>query len=632
MRTIVTKTLLLVVVGLWLMEPVYGLVLVEDGKAKSVIITADEPSVAAQQGAEDVRTWIRKMSGAEVSIRKEGDAAVDPGLTRVFVGATQRAAAIGLRAADLDLEEFVVRTQDGALFIIGDDEAPDGRALRGTLWGVNHFAEEVLGVRVLWPGPSGEVAPQQKTVDVGDFNVREKPIFRQHVISDVGVYSHTEAQVAKLGWSRDEFVKHHAQSRLWYRFHKLGGSYSSHIGHGFNDYWTRFGKSHPEWFALQPDGTRDQTGVKENRARLCVSNPELVKQAAKDCIEQFKRNPNSQLAVISPTDNGGGTTYCVCENCEAMDAPDGKPIRFWTPEGNIPHVSLTDRFVKFWNGIAEIVAAEYPDRYLGAFAYDTYAYGPTQTELHPNIVIRFVQHRYAYVNEQIRQNARDSWLSWARAAKKLEYYSNGPMAGHHFPSVYVQDAAADMRLFADNNLFEPYVACVHQHWATNGLNYYLYAKLLWNPRRSAEKIVAEYCRAGFGPAAGPVRVYFDRLEAAHRDIAGTSACRGGSKRVGLYFAKYFDNAVLGELHSYLDEARDLGAGDEKILERINFLRRGIDYTAISRKYLLAKEALRNGEADAAARLAKISERRLQWFNDQGFNWAVNIALIMHYDL
>ena len=81
-----------------------------------------------------------------------------------------------------------------------------------------------------------------------------------------------------------------------------------------------------------------------------------------------------------------------------------------------------------------------------------------------------------------------------------------------------------------------------------------------------------------------------------------------------------------------DIASQFGVTELLVKKRLAFLRRGIDYTAISREYLLAKESARREESGSAERLAQARKKRLQWFKDQGFNWSVNIALIMHYDL
>ena len=50
----------------------------------------------------------------------------------------------------------------------------------------------------------------------------------------------------------------------------------SHVIAGVTDWWAKYGKEHPEWFAMRADGER---GLKIPRAGawspLCVSNPEL---------------------------------------------------------------------------------------------------------------------------------------------------------------------------------------------------------------------------------------------------------------------------------------------------------------------------------------------------------------------
>ena len=98
---------------------------------------------------------------------------------------------------------------------------------------------------------------------------------------------------------------------------------------------------------------------------------------------------NEKEARISPNDRGR-TTYCLCENCRAWDAPDGKLISSWGPDGPIQHVSLTDRYVKLYTAIAEIVAKELHDRYLCGYAYHEYSLSPVHAKLHPNVVIGLV--------------------------------------------------------------------------------------------------------------------------------------------------------------------------------------------------------------------------------------------------
>lgn len=44
----------------------------------------------------------------------------------------------------------------------------------------------------------------------------------------------------------------------WARYQRIqrDSLYAPVQGHGFSDWWERFGETHPEYFALQPDGSR----------------------------------------------------------------------------------------------------------------------------------------------------------------------------------------------------------------------------------------------------------------------------------------------------------------------------------------------------------------------------------------
>ena len=195
-------------------------------------------------------------------------------------------------------------------------------------------------------------------------------------------------------------------------------------------------------------------------ARLCVSNQGLIEQVARECIDSLRKHPNLDTVSISPND-GGAATFCLCETCEARDAPEGEMIEIWAPDGPIPHVSLTDRYVKFYSAIAGIVAQEFPDRYLGAYAYSAYALPPVNAKLHPNVVIGFVG--FDYLNEDARQKARKSWRKWSQVAKQLFLRPNLLMAGMGFPTCYGHRLAEDLRFCAENGMLFTDFDCCYQH-------------------------------------------------------------------------------------------------------------------------------------------------------------------------
>jgi hypothetical protein len=112
-------------------------------------------------------------------------------------------------------------------------------------------------------------------------------------------------------------------------------------------------------------------------------------------------------------------------------------------------------------------------------------------------------------------------------------------------------------------------ACCH-HWATQGLNYYVVARLHWNPEQDVSAIVADYCQAGFGPAGKSVRRYFERLESLMNEAA--------TKKVKATMV--FSPKALARQRKELDEARKEAGNDPIIAKRIAFLELGLRWTEI----------------------------------------------------
>ena len=91
------------------------------------------------------------------------------------------------------------------------------------------------------------------------------------------------------------------------------------------------------------------------------------------------------------------------------------------------------------------------------------------------------------------------------------------------PLLYVHKFGKDFRYLGDHGMMgTDFDACCH-NWATQGLNYYVVARLHWNPEQDVNAIVDDYCQAGFGPAARSVRRYFDGLEALMDKAAAKKA-------------------------------------------------------------------------------------------------------------
>lgn len=600
--------------------------LVEKGQPRAVIIVPEKPPPVAAAAARVLRDHLEQMSGARLPVRSEDQVTGSPGRDQawVLVGEGKLAAKLGLTSKGLGAGGIFQSAKGNVLALFGSDARTPSDP-QGTLYAVTTFLEDRLGVRYLWPGDLGKVVPRRETITVADFQQRFTPKLAQRRIRSMGYHDRLQVGLDRLGFTKADYQRLHTdaqRTRLespdWFGWHRLGGTLTLNSGHAFGHLWAKYGKEHPDWFALQPDGSRDQS-KNPDRARLCVSNTDLIAAIAREKIEELKKNPGLLGVSIAPND-GGRTTFCTCPRCEALDCARGSKVLLWDfSKGNrrdFEHVSLTDRMVYFWNAIAEQVARVHPDRLLVVDAYSAYAAPPVERKLHPNLVVRFAP--LAYHSEDYRQESLRAWDGWSKAARRIFFRPNLMLAGRRdgMPLLYVHKFGKDFRYLANHGMMgTDFDSCCH-HWATQGLNYYVVARLHWDPEQDVDAIVEDYCKAGFGLAARSVRRYLDGLEA----LLDEAARKKGSP------ITVFDSRALERLREHLDQARRDASGDAVITRRIAFLETGLRWTEIEARAhaLLAEPA----KADRKA-VKKILDERFtlmqQLFRETPL--ALNVAYI-----
>jgi hypothetical protein len=586
--------------------PLRAVTLVDQGKPRAVILLPAGPSPVAEEAARVLRDHVRQMSGAELPVRREDPtaAAPAPGQAWVLVGEGKLAAKLGLSSQGLGPGGIVLSAKGEVLALFGTG-AHTPADPHGTRYAVTTFLEDQLGVRYLWPGELGKVVPRRDTITVADFQRRFTPPLAQRRVRSLGYHDRLQVGLDRLGFTKADYERLQAEARHteaespdWFGWQRLGGTLNLNSGHAFGHLWAKYGKDHPDWFALQPNGSRDQSR-NPDRARLCVSNPELIAAIAREKIEELDRNPGLLGVSLGPND-GGYTTFCTCPKCEALDSPKGRKVMLADFTGgsrrDFEHVSLTDRMVSFWNAIAEQVAKVHPDKLLVVDAYSAYAAPPVERKLHPNLVVRFAP--LGYHDEDYRQESLRDWEAWSKAAKRIYFRPNLMLLGRRdgLPLLYVHKFGEDFRHLAGHGMLgTDFDGCCH-HWATQGLNYYVVARLQWDPEQDADALVRDYCKAGFGPAADSVRRYFDRLEALMNAVAS---------RKGKAPAAFGPEALAG-LRRELEQARREAAGDASVARRLDFLERGLHWTEVeARAHALLADA---AKADREAARRTLDER------------------------
>jgi len=608
MRRIVTLTALLVIVPAFCAGAAVSLV--SDGQAKAVIVVPSQRSRAAGEGAEILREHLLQISGAQLKVIKESDlgqvkivkghiesaSAKLPAESFILVGEGELAKKLGVSSKGLGPGGIAIRTVGNALVLLGADDKTPSDAL-GSRYAVTTFLEDELGCRYLWPGESGKVVPKRRTITVKALNIRFSPLFEQRRVRWSHYSSRIQEGLDRLGFSKEDFLQARekgsstrSQSSDWMGWHRMGGTLGLRTGDGTilpGKTWDRFLREHPQWFAMQSDGSRYFDPSWE-RPRLCKSNKELIEATAQEKIKELKRNPGQKSISLMTQDGGSKAGFCMCPACKALDPPEGRPTNIWTYDHKsgrtrrFDYVSLTDRMLYFYNAIAEKVAKVYPDVLFTGQAYSIYRAPPIRHKLHPNIVIRFVHRTDYYANDQVRRDGMADWDAWAQAAGMIYWRPNLLLWGRHegTPGIFVHKLAEDFRHIAHNKCVgTDFDSCMH-HWATQGLNYYVLAKLHWKADLNVDDVIDDYCRSGFGAASEQIKRYLMRIE---RLTDQTAAKKTEVDKRTRDVTEPYTPKVIEELERMLEAANQLAGNDSEVRRRIEFLRVGLEFAELQAK-------------------------------------------------
>ena len=573
--------------------------LVENGQGRAAIVLARNPSKAAEAGARELQSWIEKVSGATLPVLTERETIDRKSRCEIFIGQTNAVTAQGVTTEGLGPEGIRIKTVGKNLFILGVDRQslPNGgeQALNGTFYAVMTFVEDYLGVRWLWPGELGTVVPQEKTITVPKIDYSFTPRMKMRRYRNTNVWSGVHNRKLSGGVETPDpegiGARMHGQAALWLIRHKLsatinpirpfdaprlqdlppapGGSVFLQYGHAFKKWYETYGEAHPEWFALQPDGSRKQPG-NPGRARFCLSNEELIEEIVRQGRKSLDENPRITNVNLCPND-GGSAVFCVCERCKALD---------------VPGTDLTARYMWFFNRIAEGIAETHPDRYVCSYAYSRYKMPQPDLKMYHNVILGMVMFgSKSWLCDAGRAQSRAQWQSWTGKVKHRFLRPNISSMGGGLPLLYPHRMDQDLKWVAQEDIVGFDFANVGHHWANEGLDYYVLAKLIWNPEADVDEIIDDYCRSGFGKAAPTVKRYFQAVEAITSEIAKVVVLDKLKPMRRPWTADYCKKiyaARLPQLKQMLLEAKDAArAGSLAVRERVDFLGDGLRFAELT---------------------------------------------------
>jgi len=600
--------------------------LVRNGEVQGVIVTADKRSEVAAYAVEEFVHHVEMATGQVLPVTIESEPPPEH-VSRIFIGATRAARQRGIDSDKLAIEEFVLRTIDNDLFVVGkelhpDKEYPTSRphgeprnplssecVHSGTLFGVYEVLERYLGVRWLWPGNLGTYVPHATTIEIPAIDETVKPRLHyrdlggwdlRHIHLSGVMYGKTRKPSAG-GFTR---VSDATLRNLMFPTEEAGHAYGKAMGvflrrhrrvtpieapvrvprnahqvAGIADWWAEFGKEHPEWFALV-DGKRGDVGRKGAYTNLCVSNDQLREFIVNEAWD------GGDLLILGDADGRN----CECEECQSWDGPQPNlsDVPKMVQEKYKPH-AIGGRYARYWNDVYQKAVKKNPRvRVTG------YLYGPTLPAPHTNIKLNrnifgeFVIYGgwdgwYPMSPEEHQWN-KDQWLGWGKTGISLFFRPNYLLANYATPNVSVRQTGEFFKHAYRHGMIGASFDAYSFSWAVHGPMAYMHYRLLWNPDLKVEDLKQDYFSA-FGPAAEYIEEYFDYWEeyAGNRPAVSEVSSALEELRRPRGHALAFPPRVYGPARAILEKALDAARNDPspEFAERVMFLRSGLRHSLLT---------------------------------------------------
>ena len=580
-----------------------NLILADVGIAPAPIIVFKDAPPRTRDAAVTLAEYIEKISGQKPAVL---DGEPQPLPERAIWIGVQPVVKTLFPKTDFEFkhaEETLIVANEKHLVIAGRDrwnpahmEAKGRLAMKtgiqqeyGTANAVYSFIQEQLGVRWLWPGEEDVI--KRERIAIAPMERRYHPLIRARG----GMLVRTS-----LGDNKE------SAAGLWARFQRVQlDSMDMTGGHGFGDWWEKYGAAHPDYFAAAPDGSRKAVKPSESNTKLCASNPKVWQQWLEDVSVEVRSDPLLRVINVSPND-GYTSGHCTCANCLAWDHPDGEKMEWVFSGVKFQGVSQTDRDVRFANTLARMLKERFPDRELFVLlnAYGLARNPPIGIKPDDNVIISSVANFHMRSPKE-RELPMRQHAGWAAKAKHLMWRPNlGSPAGLSWgmPDVAMAQAGDDFRFVAEHRGIGLYFDLFWQHWANQGPHYYALVHLAWNPQADVAAVMDDYYERGFGPAAADVKAYWQLLERTRMEFVAKEPSRFRA----FDLPKKYTPELFAQAQAHLDTAaKKLATADEKYRRRLHFIQYGLDYAKLlvdTRAWMQKLEASKGQDIAAKAQV------------------------------
>ena len=575
--------------------PIY---IVKDGNSEFSIVTPDDADECIMTAVDELQTYIEKISGALL-----------PCITESELGEGEKAIILNNDCSEVGEDGFLLYSDSDYLLINGSDS-------RGTLYGVYTLLEEYFGVR--WFTPTLETVPESKDIVI-DANINR-------LVEPSFVIRRNES-----AGGNDTFrARKKMNVSFWNEMPGYGGALTYVLWDVTLDVLVpdALFAEHPEYFAMNPDGTRTTDHV-------CLSHPDVLPIAvenARTAIRECPRETTDHIH-IGQKDN---SNYCHCESCEAL----------YEKYGSISAPTLI-----FTNNFADALDDEFPE-----FTFTFYAYGETERppedlslRCNKNVVpVLCGLHKACRSHPLTECGAQDGdesfenlygntdatiaqdFANWVKIADRTyiyDYTINFLNTAQFFSNF--ETLQSTMKYMHDIGITGYVYNCGDAHYAAfNELRNYLLAKLQWDVNCDVEYHMMDFINAYYGEEAAPYIKKIIDLQTAH--LRGTGHAFDFDWH---YQAGFIPLTVCAELDILWEKALNADITDEQLfnVEVANlsweYFKSNLfigEYFFLNPFRMKANEELYDGFAshglDRVSSFATIPEKSEVDFMQRPFNW------------
>jgi hypothetical protein len=466
--------------------------------------------------------------------------------------------------------------------------ASDDEALAN---GIYSICRDLLGARWYWEGDLGFETVGELKEKFPDRYWREKPAFIQR----------------NLLPPEGDFGRRNRLNRKYFFNHNLAKVFTEEL---FD--------AAPEVFAKVDGVRRRPRGSGRIDAQPDFSHPKTVNLSVAAVRKHFMANPNANSFSLSINDN---SLFDEGPETEAIVVGKGRDGR-----GEVEYFrgrpNYTDLVFGFANAVAERVfcdpamrqTASGEDRYVTALAYYWTEQSPS-FPIHPRVMPVLTSDRAQWHDPAYRAQDKaliERWVeSGAERIATWDYYYGSPYPYPRGISEWIGESIP----FLSSRGVDVFFSQLPSVWGLDGPKAWLAAQLLWDPDQNVEDLLDEFYVNFFGPAAGPIRKFYEIAESNRNQNEGPANwIKFYKDEAGI---ELFDERTLAKMRACIRAAEALVAGDPQRAARVRIVSEAFSYSEAYARYHRCRVALvelslgvfRESKADLQSLLRALADYR-----------------------